>query len=82
MSETPGQMNKLLEAVAALTDEMQALKREIHDVKTSVNETKEIVEAWEAVKLGGRFVKWLAGLGSGIAGLWIMAKAIGMSWFK
>lgn len=75
-------MNKLLEAVAALTDEMQAVKREIHDVKTSVNESKEILEAWEAVKLGGRFVKWLAGLGSGIAGLWILAKALGSSFFK
>lgn len=82
MPETQAQMNKLLEAVAALTDEMQAVKREIHDVKTSVNESKEILEAWEAVKLGGRFVKWLAGLGSGIAGLWILAKALGSSFFK
>lgn len=82
MPDTPAQMSKLLSAVAVLTDEVAALARQIETLEQKVDETKDIVEAWEAVKVGGRFVKWLAGIGSAIAGLWILAKAVAVNMFK
>lgn len=82
MSDTPAQMSKLLSAVAVLTDEVAALARQIETLEQKVNETKDIVEAWEAMKVGGRFVKWLAGIGSAVAGLWILTKAVAMNMFK
>lgn len=62
MSDTAGQLEKLLSAVATLTDETASLKREFSDLKKKVNETKDIVEAWQAVKTGGKFLKWLGGV--------------------
>ncbi len=78
MSDNQTQMQRLLSAVATMTDEVQGLKREVVDLTTSVNETKEIVKAWEAVKLGGKFIKWLGGLASFFAGVWLLMK-IGVS---
>ncbi len=68
--------------MADLIDEVSGLKREIVALKGKVDETREIVQAWEAAKATGKFVKWLAGLGSGLAGLWIIAKAAGASFLK
>lgn len=76
------QLQKLLSAVAALTDEVSELKREVAALKDKVNETRDIVEAWQAVKTGGRFVKWVAGVGSGVAGAWLVLKAFGAALLK
>lgn len=75
-------MQRLLSAVATMTDKVTELSHKITELEEQVSEMKEIVQAWEAMKTGGKFVKWLAGIGSGIAGLWILAKAIGANLFK
>ena len=82
MSDSASQMATLLSAVATLTDEVTSLKRTIGDLQTKVDATKELVEAWQAVKTGGKFVKWVAGVGSGIAGAWIVMKALGSAMVK
>lgn len=82
MTDTEPQMRKLLSAVATMTDQMSGMSREIAGLKQEVAEMKEIVAAWEAVKTGGKFVKWLAGVASGIAGMWLIAKAVGASMLK
>lgn len=78
MPDTPGQMQKLLSAVAALTDEVQSLKATVTTLTTSVNETKDIVQAWEAVKVGGKFIKWLGSIATALAALWLIMK-VGIS---
>lgn len=82
MPDTTEQMRKLLSAVATMTDEVQALKREVSSLRTAVDETKEIVEIWGAAKVAGRVVKWMVGFASGIAGLWVLAKTAGAGLFK
>lgn len=67
-------MQKLLSAVATLTDEVQELKREVHDLRTAVSETSEIVKAWEAAKVGGKFIKWLGGLATAFAAIWLLLR--------
>ena len=82
MPETPTQLAKQVSAVAALTDEVQAIKRELREVRTTVDETKDLVQLWDAAKVAGRVVKWLAGFMSGLAGLWLLVKAAGINLFK
>lgn len=53
------QLHKLLGAVATLTDEVSGLRHEVADLTKEVSETREIVEAWGAVKTAGKFIKWL-----------------------
>ncbi len=72
MPDSP--IGKLLTATAALTDEVQALKIEVGSLRESIDETKEIVGAWEAVKVGGKFIKWLGGIATAIAALWFITR--------
>lgn len=48
----------------------------IPDMKANVDATKEIVQAWDAVKTGGRFLKWVAGLVAAIGVLVGFAKGV------
>jgi hypothetical protein len=79
---TARQLQKLLTAVATLTDEVTDLKREINILKVEVAEAKDIVDAWQAVKTGGKFIKWLASIGSGVAGAWLFFKGYGVAALK
>ena len=62
MTTNACQLERLLSAVATLTDEGSDLKHEVTDLKAKVEETRDIVEAWQAVKTGGRFLKWIGGV--------------------
>jgi hypothetical protein len=48
---------------------------EMGTIRADVCETRELVEVWTAAKTFGKFVKWAAGLTTGLAGLWIVLKA-------
>lgn len=76
------QLRELLTAVATMTDEVTALKRRVEDLSEKVKRTNDIVDAWQAVKTGGKFVTWIAGVGSGLAGVWLMVKAFGAAVMK
>lgn len=78
MPETNAQLSRLLSAVATLTDEVQSLKTTVAILTTSVDETKQIVEAWEAVKVGGKFIKWLGSIATAFAALWVLLR-VGIS---
>ena len=44
------------------------------EMKRSVDATKEIVEAWDAVKTGGKFVRWASGILAGIGLIYVVVK--------
>lgn len=66
--------NTQQETLATLTDEVIALKKMVSVVQQDVSATKELVEAWAAVKTVGRFIKWASGIATGFAALWLLAR--------
>jgi len=61
------QVKDLIKAVEALNDS-------VGDMKAGVDETRDIVKAWEAVKTGGKFVKWLGALAAAVAAIVVTIK--------
>jgi hypothetical protein len=59
---------EILKAIAQLETKVDGLVGE-------VSKTKEMVEAWQAVKTGGKVITWLAKLAAAIIGLIVFAKA-------
>ena len=51
-----------------------ALKQDVDELKTDVAETKEIVEAWSAVKTIGKFVKWTGGILAAVVAIGVAVK--------
>ncbi len=78
MPETPTDLNSLRSAMAAMTDEMTKMSHKLDAVETKVNETKELVQAWEAAKVGGKFIKWIGGIITGCTAIWLLIK-VGVS---
>ena len=68
------QLNKTL---IALVDRVEALTGKVEGLETKIDEMKELNEAWSAVKTSGKFFRWIAGVASGLAGIWLIAKAVG-----
>lgn len=58
-----------------MLEELTEMKTSMVQVEHDVAKTKEIVEAWGAVKTVGKFVKWVASLGTGMVGIYVLAKA-------
>ncbi len=46
----------------AIEDLLGKIHADLEPMKKDIAETRELVEAWDAVKLAGRFVKWIAGV--------------------
>lgn len=60
MTERPTHAERqMLSAVATMTDELRALKTKVGSLEKKVNETKDIVEAWGAMKTIGKFITWV-----------------------
>lgn len=55
--------------------EMQGMKQSLVQVEKDVSETKDIVEAWGAVKTAGKFIKWLGSIATGAVAFYLLAKA-------
>jgi len=62
---------KISEAVAPIQD----IKNDVEKMKGDVAETKEIVEAWSAVKTMGKFLKWASGLIAAATIMYVAFKA-------
>ncbi|WP_179504342.1 MULTISPECIES: hypothetical protein [unclassified Sphingomonas] len=67
-------MSGLETSVDQLIKAVDAMRGELSDVKEGVEETREIVKAWEAVKTGGKFVKWVGALAAAIAAIVVAIK--------
>lgn len=71
-----------MEAMAAAIAEIgkavapiQDIKHDVEKMKSDVAETKEIVEAWSAVKTMGKFLKWASGLIAAATIVYVAIKA-------
>ena len=71
-------MDRMEEKLSAYMDEMRLvmenLQGDVATMKSDVAETKEIVEAWGAVKLMGKFIKWASGILTSIVAGYIIIK--------
>lgn len=65
---------QMLKAMATMTDEMRALQMKVGGLEDKVKETKDIVEAWGAVKTMGKFIKWLGALVAAVTAVAIGVK--------
>ncbi|WP_062788588.1 hypothetical protein [Novosphingobium capsulatum] len=72
--EIAQRMTGLEQGIVELTKAVDAMRGDLSDVKVGVDETRDIVKAWEAVKTGGRFVKWLGALAAAIAAIVVAIK--------
>lgn len=65
-----GKLDRLLDAVACIPD----MQSDLADVKEDAAKTKEIVEAWSAVKTMGKFLKWSAGIIGAVSAIIVALK--------
>lgn len=65
------QLNKVLEALEPLPQ----MKLDIAVAKKDAETVKDLVEAWNAVKTGGKFIKWVAPIVGGLIGGWAALKS-------
>jgi signal transduction histidine kinase len=73
--ERPSQAEqRMLTAMATMTDELREVKTEVATLRGTVAETKDIVEAWGAVKTMGKFIKWLGALVAAVTAVAIGVK--------
>ena len=68
---------RLNKTLIVLVDQVELLAAKVDGLQTKIDEMKELNEAWAAVKTSGKFFRWIAGVASGLAGAWLIAKAIG-----
>lgn len=65
------------ERFAAIEKKLDAVLeavKPIPQMQADIAETRELVEAWGAIKTVGRFVKWASGLLGGFAVVWAAIK--------
>ncbi len=65
-----GKLDRLLDAVECIPD----MQSDLADVKKDAAATKEIVEAWAAVKTMGKFLKWSAGIIGAVSAIIVALK--------
>jgi len=59
----------------AIEEKIDALLDASVGMQADIAATKELVEAWGAVKTAGRFIKWLAGVMAALVALIVATKA-------
>lgn len=63
-------LDRLIEAVSSIP----AIQADLAAVKKDAAETKEIVEAWAAVKTMGKFLKWASGIIAAVTAIGVAIK--------
>ena len=72
--ELARRMDSFDQKMTLILEELLEMKASMTQVEHDVSKTKEIVEAWSAVKTVGKFVKWVASIASGLVGIYLLAK--------
>lgn len=63
-----------LEKILLILDDIPQMKKDIQSAKNDSETVKDLVEAWNAVKTGGRFMRWVAPLIGGAFAAWATVK--------
>lgn len=64
-------MLKVEKNAAAIDD----IRRDIADIREDTAKMLEIVEAYSAIKTGGRFISWTSKILAGLIAIWVFFKA-------
>lgn len=70
-----GKIDRLREMVEEHNEKHE---RDMVDVKEHIEKTTPIIEAYNSVSIVGNGIKWIAGVGTAIGVLWLMASALWM----
>lgn len=62
---------------ADLLHELHAIRDEFSALKHEVAQMREVVDAWQAVKTGGKIVGWVAKLGTAVLALVVAIRSLG-----
>jgi len=73
-----GQFAQIREVLEAIRAEQARQREMLHAVQADTAATKDVVEAWNAIKTGGKFLKWVAGVIASAAVVWATVK-VGIS---
>lgn len=65
---------EIADQVAENRREIRAVHDDVAQLRTDMAKTLELVEAYAAVKTGGRFVAWFAKFMAGLLALWVFIK--------
>lgn len=57
-----------------INETLQEMNDSLASMKSDMHTTKEIVEAWNAVKTGGKFIRWAVPIVAGIGSFWLALK--------
>lgn len=71
-----------LETIGTHLEGLHSLKADVQAAKESAEKAKEIIEAWNAIKTGGKFVRWVAPIVTSVIGGWAAVKLGVVSFFK
>lgn len=63
-----------LDAIVRSLEPLPDMQEDLATAKKDSATVKEIVEAWSAVKTGGKFVRWVAPIIVGIGAIWAAIK--------
>lgn len=75
MDKFDGKLDEILKAFGEMRDSVSEVKQSLVQVEKDVSETKDLVEAWGAVKTAGKFIKWLGSIATGLVAFYLLAKA-------
>lgn len=79
LTEGRGRIHALETGVEAINEKLTCISEKLSilpDMQKEIAATKEIVEAFGAVKTMGKFVKWIGGIATALVALWIVMKAV------
>lgn len=65
---------EIAEQVAENRREIRAVHDDVAQLRKDMAKTLELVEAYAAVKTGGRFIAWFAKFMAGMLALWVFIK--------
>ena len=65
-----------LESIVEALEPLPEMKANITQMQQDIAATKELVEAWNAVKTGGKFVTWLGAITAALAAIWVVVSGV------
>lgn len=65
---------EIAEMVEKNRDEIANVTRELADLRTEFGKMVELLEAYTALKTGGKFVTWMAKFLAGLLAIWVLVK--------
>lgn len=69
-------LETLLSTVIEKVEPIPQMQADIAEAKKDIAATKEIVEAWGAIKTAGKFIKWASGVLAGFLAIAAVMRAI------